>query len=704
MRCGILLSTFAVLLPLALWASPSAGAPSTRAAAATAPESPGRWYYWSDCSTTHIVGYGKDSLWFQAWGLLWRYDVKTQTIRTFTPMDGLPLEGPRVVSQIAVAGDDKSCAIAFSGWGYLWRAKKGWRLLPNQEPKRRMGLLAYDPDGRLNCLFMNGPGKTTIYRWAGGQWQKVLDVPTCQLFMPLKGGYFLYLLQKGGPVFQPGNGQKPVAYEIPKGLSFRKRVFQTGGRTLGLFSAYRGRKSVSVLCRITPGKIVEESEGVGFDLTGNGYLKMVGPEDRGGRRVHGIGSTTDDKIADTTKGPRIGEICVRDANGHIWASSSRWDGRQWKLILPKQHLESHSDVMDRRMFVFDESKMTWKRINQNVAPAWRSTYDPATRTAWWGRRVEGREVFQHIRITGPKTEVLRTLPKPAGSGGQPQFKDPSGSWWGAGKGGRGDPAPFYACRYDKAGKAHVYPCNRGAAGGYRPQIQLSPGGKVWLWEEKNSLRYDPKQDKFVQAEPWDDFSFRFGPWELSIAGKVSSAAGGQQIYRKVDDRWVPLKNPFGGGVAWASRKMIFRDRMLITAAPIGVLEYDVTKDRWAVLSKSGFRAHFDEKGRRVLVNRSCVLLFDGDPFAPVDAKDKDPAILSELLKLMDDASWRVREKATQELKKLYPTVRGRLRAALGHKKLSLEVRLRIQELLREMKGGDSIPLVGLFRRMHPLVE
>jgi hypothetical protein len=49
-------------------------------------------------------------------------------------------------------------------------------------------------------------------------------------------------------------------------------------------------------------------------------------------------------------------------------------------------------------------------------------------------------------------------------------------------------------------------------------------------------------------------------------------------------------------------------------------------------------------------------------------------------------------------------MRGRLRAALGHKKLSLEVRLRIQEILREMKGGGSITFMSLFRRMHPLVE
>ncbi|GAF96114.1 unnamed protein product, partial [marine sediment metagenome] len=240
-----------------------------------------------------------------------------------------------------------------------------------------VGLLAYDPAGRLNCLAWDGAG-TSIYRWADGDWQKVLDVPACQGFIPLKGGYFLYFLRKGGPVFQPGNGQKPVAYEIPKGLMFMDRVFQVGGKTLGLFRAHRGGGTVSVFCRITPEKIVEESEGVGFDLTGNGYLKRVGPEIRDGRRVYGIGSTTDDKIADTTKGPRVPGLCVRDANGHIWAAPYRWDGRQWKLILPKQHLESHSNVMDRRTFAFDESKMTWKRINQNVAPAWRSTYDPAT--------------------------------------------------------------------------------------------------------------------------------------------------------------------------------------------------------------------------------------------------------------------------------------------------------------------------------------
>lgn len=141
MRSRIVLSgSVALLLPLALWASGSASAPSTSPATAAAPKSPGKWYCWSDCDITRTVGFGKDSLWFHGSGLLWRYDVKTQTIATFTPMDGLPLEGSNLVTQIAVAGDDKSCAIRFYGrsMGYLWQAKKGGGSCPARWGKAQL--------------------------------------------------------------------------------------------------------------------------------------------------------------------------------------------------------------------------------------------------------------------------------------------------------------------------------------------------------------------------------------------------------------------------------------------------------------------------------------------------------------------------------------------------------------------------------------
>ena len=144
--------------------------------------------------------------------------------------------------------------------------------------------------------------------------------------------------------------------------------------------------------------------------------------------------------------------------------------------------------------------------------------------------------------------------------------------------------------------------------------------------------------------------------------------------------------------------------MLISGSR-GVMEYSAKSDRWALLhSYGGFRAGYTATGQRVLVNRYCVLLYDGDPMAPVNREaEGEQAIVDELLKLLDHDRWRIREDATEKLKKLFPVVADRLAAAAKDPSLSVEARIRI-EMVLEKNASGMLPMIGLFRSMHPLVK
>ena len=137
----------------------------------------------------------------------------------------------------------------------------------------------------------------------------------------------------------------------------------------------------------------------------------------------------------------------------------------------------------------------------------------------------------------------------------------------------------------------------------------------------------------------------------------------------------------------------------------GALEYSAKADRWVLLHEyGGFRAGYAPTGQRVLVNRYCVLLYDGDPMAPVSREaEKGQAIVDTLLKLLDHDRWRVREDATEKLKKLCPAVADRLVAAAKDPSLSVEVRFRLELILRKNTSG-LLAMVSLFRSMHPLVK
>jgi hypothetical protein len=641
---------------------------------ATGPAQPGAvWYCWSDAGLARTVGYGADCIWLGGSGLVWRYDAKTGKREVFTPRDGLPLEQD-VVAQLAVARDGK-CVMRFSVRlpAYLYCPDKGWQELPLPEGR---GEVAFGPDNTLYFLQWNGVPQTRIWRRDGAEWKVVAAVPNCQAFVPLKSGFLLGYVQikvtpdgssfRNAVAYVGPDGGEAVVYEQEKDLFMEVplRHFHAGEET---YVVFRSRTGENAYRRVTPQKLLEDEQAAKLDPA----------------NALPTGESSCDPRGD------------RDRRAHMMLTP----GLLPALLVP-QHLADHSDVLDGRRYKYDSAKGVWIDQAANLARVFWNAYDPETREAWWSTTVDNRQVRQLVKLEGNKIHPLRNIPEPDFLGGF-TFKDSAGRWWGAGR--MSNAETFFACRLDaNDDMIRKYPCARGIDGGYRPQVQFSPNGRVWIWTEKASLRYDETKDEFIECEPWDDFAFAFGPWQLSMAGPVSSF--GQAVYRKEGETWRPMPEPFGDSSLRGTPGMIRSDRMLISGS-CGVLEYGVKTDRWALLHEyGGFRAAFTPTGQRVLVNRYCVLLYDGDPMEPANRQaEKEMAGTNELLKLLDNQSWRVREDATQKLKKLYPAVANRLAAAAKDPSLSEEARLRIGEVLQENKSG-ALPMNSLFRSMHPLVK
>ncbi len=628
----------------------------------------GKWQCWSDAGLALTVGYGGDSIYLGGSGLVWRYDVKTGKREVFTPCDGLPLEQD-VVVQLAVASDGR-CALRFSrrSSAYLYRPGEGWRELPLPQGGRNV---AFSPDNTLYCLQWEGPGRTRIWRLDDSEWKVVANVPPCQAFVPLASGFLLGHLRvkhNGGSrsviAYVGPEGGEPTVYEKQEGvfMDAPQRHFHVGQDT---YVILRSRSGQDGYRRVTPRGLLKDDRAAKLDPA---------------------------NAMPVPKGKPSG---IPEADRARRQALMRMPGLL-PALRPPQHLADHGAVLNGRRYIFDPARRVWADLAAGLAPVFRNACDPVTRQAWWSTTVDGKRVWQLVTLEGGKRLPLRSIPEPQILGGF-KFKDSAGRWWGAGRTSHRE--EFFAFSLDANDAIHRYPCARGIDGGYRPQVQLSPNGKVWIWTEKTCLRYDQDNDKFFQDDPWEDFAFAFGPWRLSMAGPISSF--GQAVYRKEDGAWRPMPEPFGKGTLWGTPAMIRGDRMLISGTR-GVMEYSAKDDRWVLLHEyGGFRAGFTPTGQRVLVNRYCVLLYDGDPMAPAtrDAQ-KEQAVVDELLKLMDNDRWRVRDDATQKLKKLYPAVGERVAAAAKDTSLSMEVRIRLQEILRE--NASDWPMGSLFRSMHPL--
>ena len=600
--------------------------------------------------------------WFGCGGAVWRYDFQTGKIRAWTALDGLPLETAEGV-RVQVSRADV-CLLHFGRQLYLHETGKGWRRLPTERFKAQRFSVSIGPRNRVYALDTNA----MLWRLEGESWRQTVKTVFGEALFALEGGFVIgYSTQRLGggrsrtsTAYLDAETGKTTYYAHNEALHMQcpRRHFSAGGKAYLVFA--RRRAGEVAYLRAEGPKLVEDAAARNLDP----YSKLPG--------------------------------LSRLAGGGLVPPG----------LLPPVHVDNHRTLLHGDAWSYDPATGRWTDLRKGLAPVY-CRMDPKTREVWVHRRVQGRQVMRLVKVRDPKTEpvVLRTVANLPYVLGSVNFKDPWGQWWGTGriKARRlGERERFIAFRIDEEDRRHLYDVERGMAGGYRPQIQLSPRGAVWVWSQTTCRRYDATKDAFVQGQPWDDFAFKFGPWELSLAGPISS--GGQKLCRKVNGRWQPLTSPFGTGRLLGSPAMIRGDRMLLSAPPLGVLEYDAKNDRWIVLHADGsFKAGFTSQGCRVLAGKSCTLLLEGDPFVAPPDVSKESEALSQLLKLMDSDRWRQREDATQKLKKLYPKVRERLIHAAEDKSLSLEVRVRILSVLGDM-SGSTIRLPSLLRRMHPIVK
>ena len=346
-------------------------------------------------------------------------------------------------------------------------------------------------------------------------------------------------------------------------------------------------------------------------------------------------------------------------------------------------------------------------------------YDAASQTGWT-LEDSGKPPFalRLHRFVGGKRETLVTLPTESAS--RPDFiRDAQGRWWWigydktSGTGAHTESLRWGVIRLSGT-DTHLYP-TKPFRSGFAGFLFYGASKRIWLCDAGGWSVWDASADRFVPGEPWEEFAFAFGPWTLSLVADRGDlcplpAVGQRQevrsLRRKQGGSWAPMANPFGSDELIGAPGMVRGNRMLASTHRTGVLEYDVTNDRWVRLyPESGYDAFFDAAGRRMLVCDTRILAFDGDPFDGPSgnaAAAQEIADFDKLLQRMDDDKWRVREQATAEMEKIARKHVQWLRAALDHPQTSLEVQWRIRRILRST-GLDKAPLQtpkSLFDQMH----
>ncbi len=378
-----------------------------------------------------------------------------------------------------------------------------------------------------------------------------------------------------------------------------------------------------------------------------------------------------------------------------------------------------------RLVRLDDKGRTWIKKSKAAGPSPHVfAFDSASKTGWTLEKSDKPPFMLRLhRFADGKRKTLVTLP--TFSPYRPDFiRDAQGQWWSMGYNKdtvtRRVSGPRYPGVVRLSGlDTHFYQPKQRFGSGFSGFLFYGASKRIWLCDGGGWSFWNASEDKFIPGEPWKEFAFAFGPWTLSLVTSRGDlcplpATGQRQevssLRRKKGDSWVPLPDPFGRSELLGNAGMIWKDRMLVRSRDVGILEYDATGDRWApVHSSPSYDAFFDPTGRRMLVCSENILSYNGDPFkAPfVAGAAGEIAEFRKLLKLMDDRKWRVREQATQEMKKVAQKHAKRLGAALRGRQVSLEVRGRIERILRETglyKGPPPNLGKGLFERMHLLPE
>jgi len=330
----------------------------------------GTWQCWSDAGLALTVGYGADGIWLGGSGLVWRYDVKTGKREVFTPCDGLPLDQD-VVVQLVVASDGR-CVLRFSARSpaYVYSPGEGWQKLPLPRGGRNV---AFSPDNTLYCLQWEGPGRTRIWRLDGSKWEVVANVPPCQAFVPLASGFLLGHLRvkvNGGShsvmAYVGPEGGEPTVYEKEKGLFMDapRRHFHVGQETYVLLRSRTGQDGYR---RVTPDGLLKDDRAAKLDPAN------AMPVPKGKPSGH-------------PEADRCRRLALMRMPGLLPA------------LRPARHLADHGAVLNWRRYRYDPARRVWADLAAGLAPVFRNVYDPATRQAWWSTTVDGKRVWQLLKL------------------------------------------------------------------------------------------------------------------------------------------------------------------------------------------------------------------------------------------------------------------------------------------------------------------
>ena len=705
MRCegqtGLQLAVAAALVPvLAAFGGVHGGEPAlTRGhAQAASPNRPlaslglrpsGKWSHWGASPSAPPRAATPKALWFGWDGPIWRYDMRTEAVEVFTALDGLPLAEGGSLERVVAAADER-CAVMIrrdcsKPMVFHWAPGSPWRALPLLGQGNYVRDIAFDPNGRLLALHAVSGG-CAISRFGDGKWARIGTAPDSSALVPLPDGYVVTSL---------GGQQEMTATFVPSAVPGKVKSAKLSGANRDHFLYHRFGDKTLCLPVATLGRIMGDDRG--YELTHEGFQERLAGHyigfdlKAGGFLTCDVLETTGEYILvkpDVADAPRIqlrfdscwGFSPFRDTRGQLWRGDMRWDGRAWRSMAGKWSFPGPAHRAHERGFArLADDGSGWSRVNPDI-PWGAVIYDSEHGTYWTATSYTGSGELRLIRAAGGKREVIRSVSNGSCTG-LPSVRTSEGDWWGC-LGGRA------IVRLTAKG-TREYPSKV-----YR--LCRSPGGRLWCNTEGSEYaRYDPNSDSFVRDEPWDDFGFTFGEWRLSYIPDVNGSA----LWCKADGRWATFHTPFSQNNAQVRCDPVHGDRLLVTVGYVGVLEYNATLRQWARLTENFCRASFDARGRRILSGAG-VLVYDGDPWANYKPDPNEERDFAKLLKQMDSERVAVREQASARAAADLERFRDRIEQAANDHSLSLEVRVRLTDILSRADPIRPAP-PPLFRAMHP---
>ncbi|MFB3892824.1 MAG: hypothetical protein ACE15C_12455 [Phycisphaerae bacterium] len=677
-------------------ADPPTTAPATLPAGTSRPV--GRWYCYLKCDDPAIVAFDRESIWFCQGAALWRHDVKAQTTRQTSPLDGVNLlpEANR-----GVLSPDGKFALPNGNHPVLWDGK-AWKALPDLPDNATIQGLGFD--GR-NVLWAFS--QKEAFRWEGA-WRAGGKSPSHAMDARMGGSWMFYDGSLGprphGDFFasddlrdfrtHPAPATEPMWRFLNVGEELYGAFYKPAGSTFGT--------GKSIIRRITAKEMTDkvEADAAGVDVTGKGFLKLSIVENRDDGRLCQVVPPDGDKppplvLPYGTWNSR--PLLLRDANGHIWVHNRRWDGRAWMAIMPPCPFPWRSTSL--AFAALDPATAQLLATGVDDSLLGNASFDLRTRTAWVFARKDAGGTMRFVRFDKDGRTVLKSIDVREAPLADP-FKDRDGRWWWTSR--------MAVYRLDADGQLKTYPAGPDSSLAQDislPSLSLGLRGNVWLWHGSRFwARYGAREDMFIRDAPQEDFSFQLGRLTLAALPAAGDERAGR-LWRKGEDGWEPLANPFGQGDVLATSRCVRAGRLLVTCWQ-GAFEYDAATGDWTCLHDGrDLIAGFDAAGRRILCTPDAtgiVYVFDGDPFTALPGQD--PAVakrFAELLKLMDDPDWQVRVKATQEVKDMGDKAATLIKSALRRDDLPAEVRSRLEPLLKGMGAEGGAARTNLFSRMHP---